>query len=269
MLKRNGLSLFIILLFLVSLGCALAADDPARASPVIVEKPLLVVPGEPLNVTVYNGGHDVWTDLAVSVAQGPAGVFRGVIEPEGFATVPVDVPLVYLLDAPELPVTLSYRHRVLDARSLPLEVLWPREAVIADPYAPGGPELLVLVDASGFDRVLGGVQVEVSLLKDGKESFVDYYGPFYLSPSERFVWSTPLPERYLSAGDYEVRATFYEGGRFLAETTSSFAYEGPSSSSWGGVLLLVLCVLLLVLVYVAVDMVFHGRRFRESLSRLR
>lgn len=243
--------------------------DPAFASPVIVDKPLLVTPGEPVRVPLYNGGHGFWSDMMISIADGAPRPYRGLIGAEEFADAPIDVPLIYLLNADELSVSLYYNGKVLDSRSLPVEVIWPEQLVVVDTVAPGGPEIVVLVDATQFDGVLGGVQAEVAILSGDDEIFFDFYGPFYLSPTEQFVWRTPLPERYLSEGEYTIRATFYEGDDFLAETSSTFMYGERAQVSFGPLLLLILSVLLLILIYVVVDMVYHGREFHESWSRLR
>lgn len=262
---KKAIMFIIMCCFLVASVFALS---PEFSSPQLVNKPLLVTPGESVPVELYNGGEYLWSDMVVSASSSLGTMYRGLLEPDSFATVYVDIPLVYLLQADTLPIALSYEDEVLDKKSLPVVVLWPAALVVADTVNPD-PELAVFVDASQFNQSLGGVQVEAVILDShGNEVFFDWYGPFYLGADEEFVWRTSLPVRYLSAGSYTIRSTFYEGDNFLTESYSSFVYE-DEEEVYGPVLLLVISLFLLLLIYLVVDMVFHGRKIQHSLEHMR
>jgi hypothetical protein len=263
-MKRASL----FLLFIVALSSYAAAVPADFALPVIVDKPLLVTPGVPLSVFIYNGGHQVWSDFSVRVADGSAFYYYDVLDEESYATVSVAVPLVYLLNQDSLSVSLYYQDRLLDTKELPVVMSWAPVSALVDVYAPGGPEAVVLLDASQFENNLGGVQVEFSVLQDEKVLFFDYYGPFYLAPDERFVWRAALPKRYLSAGEYTYMATFYEGDALLSVKEGSFVVREHEGFSFGPLLLFIVSFLLLILLYLLIDMFYHGRSFYRSFQSL-
>ncbi|MBD3209694.1 hypothetical protein GF367_04760 [Candidatus Woesearchaeota archaeon] len=265
-INKPVLSITLFLFLLTIVGAEVPAD---YAYPQIAEKPLIVVPGEPVTVELYNGGHEVWTDLSVVVAETGMTWYRDLLEPESLGTVEVDVPFAYLLDNDALQVSLYYQGELLESRSLPVALQWPKQSLFVDPHGPSGPEFIVLVDANQFAAVPQGIQVEAALLENDEVTYFDFYGPFYLSADERLVWRTPVPERYMQRGDFMVRGTFYEGQRFLAETTSSFHYGKESLCSMGPLLIVVLSLVLLALIYVIVDMAFYKRSLPDSLLRFK
>jgi hypothetical protein len=254
------------------LACLLAAPSSAvtadRAAPQIVEKPLLVIPGETVLVSVYNGGHEVWTDLVVTIADASVLV-PDILGPESSVDVFLSPPLTYLLETDAIDVVLSYRGEVLDRRSLPVRVEWPIQQLILDPAAPGGPEFLVLLDASQYAGQLRGVQVEAALLSGGKVVYMDFLGPFYPSQGERFIARVPVPQRFVAPGAV-ARGTFTEGGTFLTETKVDVAGDAAGQRSILHPLLFVLFLIILIaLLFLLVDSSYHRRPLRVSWLILR
>ena len=255
-----------ILAFSLALAPVMALVPADYAEPQVVERPLVFTPGEPVEVFLYNGGHRVWSDLSVSVGGSDAVFFRDVLGPERMVSVEAPVPEVYALQSRELSVTLSYDGVVLDERSLPVVVEWPDALAVADPEAPAGPELLLMADADAFGGLSHGVQVEVEVLRGGDVVWFDFYGPFYLSSDEEFLWRTGLPYS-LGPGEYTLRATFYEGGRFLARTEEGFSLK-DGSRSVGPLLVVLLTLLFLVALYVGLDALYNRHSVRTALRRL-
>ncbi len=255
-----------MLAFSLALSPVLALVPADYAEPQVVEKPLVFTPGEPVEVSIYNGGHRVWSDLSVSVGASDPVFFRDVLGPERMASVEAPVPEVYALQSRDLSVTLSYDGVVLDERSLPVVVEWPDALAVADPEAPAGPELLLMVDADAFGGLSRGVQAEVEVLRGGEVVWFDFFGPFYLSQGEEFLWRTGLPSS-LGPGEYTLRATFFEGSRFLTRSEKRFSLE-DGSRSVGPLLVVLLTLLFLVGLYVVLDSLYNRHSVRTALRRL-
>ena len=93
----------LLMLCLLSLGFVAAQGEGL----VVVDKPLVVEPGQPLSVSIYNGGSGVWSDLAITVQGNPDPVFyRDLLEPLAFGQVQVPIPFADLLDKDSLEVSL-------------------------------------------------------------------------------------------------------------------------------------------------------------------
>lgn len=258
--------LMFVVAFSLALSPVLGLVPADFAEPQVVEKPLVFTPGEPVEVSIYNGGHEVWSDLAVSVGGSDPVFFRDVLGPERMASVEAPVPVVYALQSYDLSVTLSYDGVVLDERSLPVVVEWPDASAVADPEAPAGPELLLLMDADAFGGLSHGVQAEVEVLRGGEVVWFDFYGPFYLAPGEEFLWRTGLPSS-LGPGDYTLRASFFEGSRFLARSEQRFSLD-DGSHSLGPLLVVLLTLLFLVGLYLLLDSLYNRHSVRTAFRRL-
>ena len=242
-----------------------AAAIPADyAAPQIVEKPLLVTPGEATTLTIYNGGHEVWADLYVSVANGPLVQVPGVLGPEETAHVTIDAPLALLMDATSIPVSLWYDGSVIDARSLPVRVDAPAQALFIDKDAVGGPEFVLMIDPRG--RSLGTVQVEVAIEQEGKAKYLEFFGPFSTG-NDVIVYRSPVPADFAN-GEYDLHATFYAGKDVFAETSEpvSFAKSRPS---FAPLLVILLTMVFILVLYLVIDMCYNHRSLRESWQHLR
>ncbi|MBN1275599.1 hypothetical protein JXA12_04905 [Candidatus Woesearchaeota archaeon] len=265
-MKAYALLAFLVVMLPVAASALVSSD---LAPPQIIEKPLLVTPGEQLTVSIYNGGKQVWTDLAISVAGTGPTYTEGILGPGMTDEVQVEVPLIYLLSTNKVGVTLSHDGAVIDRRDLPVRVDWPAHLVVMGEDAAGEPELLLIIDTLQLDLAAGGIQVEVVILEGEDLVYFDYLGPFYVAKGERFVHRAQVPERYLGKGDYTVRATFFDGDGFLAETETSFTRHQEPSRSFASVLLLFLTILFLILFYLVLDMAYHRRSLKDSWLSLR
>lgn len=263
-------SLFVIVCLLVfspvlAVEKELVASD--FSSPLIVDKPFVFTPGEPVTVSVYNGGLQAFNDLLLRVEGLQPVLITGLIDPRSSVEVQVPVPLELLLSQDNLSVTLTRGGELLDSRDLPVVVIYPSEAVVLDPFDSLGPSLFVFLNNDAVER-RSGVEVEVSINQDGRLLFAEWYGPFGLAASDSEVWRFAVPQKYLTQGEVVVDAIVYEWGVPVARLSST-VMVGVDQSASAPVFSVVILLCVLVVIFLLIDVFYHRRSLAKAIKGLR
>lgn len=253
----------------LSLVYAVSAD---YAKPQITEKPLVLVPGEQLSVSIYNGGHDIWTDIVLCVrplatptsSELFCSASPALLSPESFADVPLDVPLSLFLSVDEIEASIYYNNELLDARVLPVRLIMPSATVFADD------NFYVFFDPLSFNLSVKSLLVEVSVLDVHNHLvYIDVLGPFYIEGDAPVIKSLSLPD-YLPLGELTLQSRFFSDGHMLEESFTTFTHVNTTSSlPVNAIFLMFVLIVFLVLAYVVLDMTYHKHQLEDVINRLR
>lgn len=248
---------------------AVSAD---YAPPQVVIKPIMLNPGHPITVSVYNGGHDIWTDVVLCIrplvvdmqSESFCTVYPDVLPPESFTEISFNLPLSFFLSADSFEVSLFYDDRLLNSRVLPSHLVMPSAGVFADD------DLYVFFDPSQFSESVTRLSVELSVLDDQDNLvFIDIFGPFYIEGEEMLLETFALPD-YLPLGELTLQSRFFSDGSLLKESIVSFENRTASSSlPLNAIFLMFLVLVFLALVYLSLDMLYHRHDFEDAVKRLR
>jgi len=256
----------VVVVALVAFACAsVLATTAEYAQPQIVRKPLLVTPGQPVQVDIYNGGEGVWSDLTLSVQDTATGTLNEVLEPEKTLSLAVEVPLRVLLSATNLSLELKDQGRTLDRVTLPVVVQWPRRQAVLEPQATGETKIYIFIDNSAEKLIAS--EVEVSIFKGNRLIYIDLYGPFHIGPGEEFWWSTTLPRgRLPKDANLKIKSTFLEDEKLSVTTTNAQQAETRTS---GPIISAIAIIIGLGACYLILSMIFHGHTLRGALRSLK
>lgn len=225
----------------VDCGGPCAACPPrlsVRSAPIFAS----LLEEQDIPLTITNDGNPI--DLEVVIPELKLRE-RVRVEAEHAFTVRID-PLhlmntkVMSEDLKELQLLLVTDEEVLYESTLPLEITLPDEYDITV-RERDGQHLLALVINNLAGEPKRGIEVEYTILRDGKRVRTDIGEPLSAEKDLITLAGIPLQLYGMGAGDYSVEATIYERGAEVTTLTRDFTLQEPAPFfPVGGIILIII-----------------------------